>query len=240
MPIATTTNVALTRDECRRADQFAIDGLKIPGVVLMENAGRSCAEKILALSAGTDVDAGSGVVVCCGGGNNGGDGFVIARHLYIAGVEVKVLLFSAPESYRGDARINLRVIEKLRIPIIQFDTRWLPEKFNQHLMRVGRQQTGWLVDAMLGTGATGELREPFDRVVPLINQLPLKRMAIDIPTGMDCDTGEVCPTAVKADLTCSFISRKVGFANKKTASYLGHVSVIGIGAPDEIIPRPTS
>lgn len=234
MPNATPTKIALTRNECRRADQFAIEHLKIPGVVLMENAGRSCAEKLLALGA----DA--GVVVCCGGGNNGGDGFVMARHLYIAGIPVRILLFSRPAHYRGDARINLRIIERLRIPIVQFDADWPTEKMIERFSRVGRQPAGWLVDAILGTGAAGELREPLDQVVPLINQLSLKRMAIDIPTGMDCDTGDVCPTAVKADVTCTFIARKAGFANKNSASYLGHVSVIGIGAPDEIIPRPAT
>jgi NAD(P)H-hydrate epimerase len=234
MPIAATTDVALTREECRRADQFAIDRLKIPGIVLMENAGRSCAEKLLALGADP------GVVICCGGGNNGGDGFVMARHLYIAGIRVKILLFSPPEQYRNDARINLRIVEPLRIPIVQFDARWTTTKINQQLSRVGRHTNGWLVDAILGTGAIGDLREPLDRVVPMINQLPLKRLAIDIPTGMDCDTGDVCPTAVRADVTCTFIARKAGFANKNAASYLGHVSVIGIGAPAEIIPRPTT
>ena len=93
---------------------------------------------------------------------------------------------------------------------------------------------------MLGTGAAGTLREPFDRVVPIINQLPLKRMSIDIPTGMDCDTGDVHPEAVVADVTCTFIAHKVGFKNKNAARYLGHVAVIGIGAPDEILPRSES
>ena len=228
MSIPTNIKDVLTREECRRADEFAIERLKIPGVVLMENAGRSCAEKLLALGVGT------GVVICCGGGNNGGDGFVMARHLHISRTPVKVLLFSPPEQYRGDARTNLRIIERLRIPIVQIDAKWPTETMIARFSSVGRKTSSWLVDAMLGTGATGQLREPLDRVVPLINQLSLKRMAIDIPTGMDCDTGEVCPTAVRADVTCSFIARKVGFTNEKTRPYLGHVTVIGIGAPNEI------
>ena len=232
MPNPTINKDELTREECRRADQFAIERLKIPGVVLMENAGRSCAEKLLALGAEP------AVVICCGGGNNGGDGFVIARHLHIAGIPVKILLFSPPEHYRDDAHINLRIIERLRIPIVQFDNDWPTQTLADQFTRVGRKVAGWLVDAMLGTGASGALREPFDRVVPVINQLPLKRLSIDIPTGMDCDTGDVNPVAVMADVTCTFIARKAGFENKYAAQFLGHIWVIGIGAPAEILPRP--
>ncbi len=231
MPNARKSRVVLSREQCRQADRFAIESLNIPGLVLMENAGRSCADQLLALGAG------EGVVICCGAGNNGGDGFVIARHLYIARVPIKILIFSSPDRYRDDALINLRIIQSLPIPIIEFDSDWPAEIVGQQLSRIGGHRASWLVDAILGTGATGQLREPLDRVVPIINQLPLKRMAIDIPTGMDCDTGEVCPTAVKSDVTCTFIASKTGFANKQAEDYLGHVRVIGIGAPDEMLAQ---
>ncbi len=201
----------------------------IPGIVLMENAGRGCAEKLMSLGAA------KGAVICCGGGNNGGDGFVIARQLYNRGIVSKVILFSRPEDYGGDARINLNIIERLPIPIVQFDPEWKDESIIQHLTTIGREKAAWIVDAMLGTGAVGELRSPFDRLIPLMNELPIKRMAIDIPTGMDCDTGMVQPTAFQADITCTFIDFKRGFANPDAANYLGHVSVVGIGAPRDII-----
>ncbi len=215
--------VWLSRQQCREADRFAIERLGIPGIVLMENAGAACADRLISLGPG------DGVVICCGGGNNGGDGFVIARHLYNAGVNCKVILFSAPEQYRGDAEINLRIIEKLGLPIVQFDTAWSNDSLAEQLSTVGRDSATWIVDAMLGTGATGALRAPFDRVVPVINQLPMKRMAIDVPTGMDADTGAVNPTAVRADITCTFIASKLGFQNKAAWSVLGHITVVGIG-----------
>ncbi len=106
-----------------------------------------------------------------------------------------------------------------------------------HLTTVGRNNAHWIVDAILGTGATGELRPPLTRLVELINVAvnkdgKLHRMAIDVPTGLDCDTGRVQSVAVKADVTCTFINQKVGFSSADAAPFLGHISVIGIGAPD--------
>jgi NAD(P)H-hydrate epimerase len=216
----------LSRQQSREADHFAIHGLKIPGILLMENAGRGCAEWLLSLGCG------NGVVIACGAGNNGGDGFVIARHLFNANVRTKVVLLAAPESYRGDARANLRIVERLDIPVIEFDQRWDDIQLHQQLTKIERVNASWIVDAILGTGATGCLRDPLERVVRAINRASRKRMAIDCPTGMDCDTGEVNPTAVRADVTCTMIDRKLGFANSSAAEFLGHVTVVGIGAPN--------
>ena len=215
----------LSRQQSREADHFAIHRLRIPGILLMENAGRGCAEWLLS------VGAEDGVVIACGAGNNGGDGFVIARHLFNAGIRTKVVLFAAPEIYRGDARTNLRIVERLDIPVIEFDQRWDDARLNKHLTRIDRVDASWIVDAILGTGATGRLRQPLDRVVRAINLASRKRLAIDCPTGMDCDSGDVNPTAVRADVTCTMIDRKIGFANPAAAEFLGHVTVVGIGAP---------
>src|SRR5215212_7148299 len=100
----------LTRDQVRRVDAIAIERYGLPGVVLMENAGRGAADLLRSLGANR-------VTICCGRGNNGGDGFVIARHLQIAGREVKLLLFADPATLRGDAAINFGVIEKAGIPL---------------------------------------------------------------------------------------------------------------------------
>ncbi len=242
----------ITREQSRNADQFAIKRLGIPGIVLMENAGRSCAEKLLAFRKSEFSEVGNfhpsrnfGVIVCCGGGNNGGDGFVIARHLHNAHCPVKVLLCRPPEQYQGDAAINLRIIERMPIQVVQFDPDWHDEQIAFHLTTVNRSKASWIVDAILGTGATGELRPQIRRLVESINSavIPtadegdgvhrhrIHRMAIDIPTGLDCDTGSIDSVAVKADVTCTFIDRKIGFESAVAQSCLGHVSVIGIGAP---------
>lgn len=191
----------------------------------MENAGRGCVEILVTLNC-------RHAVIACGPGNNGGDGFVIARHLSIAGIPSKVILFAEPESYRGDAAINLRIIERMPIPITVFDNGIADDEAATLFNRVGRDDADWLVDAMLGTGATPPLRSPYDRVIPLMNSLTLNRMAIDIPTGLDADEGTVDPSVFEADVTCTFIANKPGFRSEKAKSCLGHVSVIGIGAPD--------
>jgi NAD(P)H-hydrate epimerase len=213
----------LNREQSRAADRFAIEHLGIPGIVLMENAGRGCAEFLL------EIGAARGVVICCGGGNNGGDGFVIARHLLGAGVPVKVILFSPPKNHLGDAAVNLRIIERLPLEIVQFEAEWSDERLSHHLNRIGRTVASWVVDALLGTGATGSLREPLNRVVRMINEASVKRMSVDIPTGLDCDTGIASPPAVKADVTCTFIAAKSGFQNKEAWQYLGHQQVVSIG-----------
>src|ERR1700722_13603308 len=104
----------LSRDEARALDRRAIEEIGIPGVVLMENAGRGCADLLRGLGIGGQVD------VCCGKGNNGGGGFFIARHLDNAGVDVRVLLFAAPDSLTGDAAVNYRILAQSGPPITLF------------------------------------------------------------------------------------------------------------------------
>ena len=144
----------LSQEQCRIADRRAIENLGIPAVVLMENAGRSCAETLMALGTG------DGVVVCCGPGNNGGDGFVIARHLFNVGVKVSVILFACPEKYSGAAAVNLRIIERLKMRIVELDYDWDSATASEKFARLGRYSATWIVDAILGTGTAGPLRPP--------------------------------------------------------------------------------
>src|SRR5207302_5011864 len=133
-----------TRAEVREIDRRAIEEFGVPGVVLMENAGRGAAGVLLSLGIGGPV------LICCGKGNNGGDGFVIARHLDNRGVGVRVLLFARPEELTGDAAINFRIIERSGLPIvIQPDPAALAGEL---------APTAWVVDALFGTGLTGGVR----------------------------------------------------------------------------------
>src|SRR5206468_4557109 len=102
----------LTRDEVRQVDRRAIEEFGVPGVVLMENAGRGAAEVLLSLGVRGPV------VICCGKGNNGGDGFVIARHLDLHAVPVRLLLFARPEELTGDAAVNCQIIAKSGLPLV--------------------------------------------------------------------------------------------------------------------------
>lgn len=218
----------LTRSQVRRVDQIAIGQYGIPGIVLMENAGRGCVEQIIKRGCQGPV------AICCGPGNNGGDGFVIARHLNNRGIEVKILLAGESGKYCGDAGTNLNIIQKMGLSIT-----CLPELSFAHwqneLEFVQTRPTEWLVDALLGTGATGPLRPPIDELVKIMNRIPACMMAVDLPTGMDCDTGYCQDPTIRADVTYTFVARKPAFAMNATIAQHGEIEVIDIGVPPMVI-----
>jgi NAD(P)H-hydrate epimerase len=219
----------LNRSQVRTVDAIAIEEFGIPGIVLMENAGRGCVDVLL------DCDVKGPAVILCGPGNNGGDGFVIARHLKNLGLNLQVVLFGDPEKISGDARINLEIVQKMEIPISYIQPIWLDEEFQAAISSVDAEPTEWIIDALLGTGATGAVRAPMDQAIRLANELPVKRMAIDIPTGVDCDLGTIENVAFKSDITCTFVAGKPGLFVKSSAAYVGEVRVIDIGVPRRAI-----
>lgn len=210
---------------------MAIEELGIPSLNLMENAGRGCADAILHL------DIGGGVVVLCGRGNNGGDGFVIARHLQSKGRTVSVILMGKSENVSGDALVNLQRLAKTKVDVIELPLDALAEQIQKQLSIVDGIPTSIIVDAMLGTGATGPLRPPYDRVVEIANAMDAKRVAVDLPSGFDGDTGLVVNEAFRADLTCTFIARKTGMTTANGHRYCGEVQLIDIGLPEEALTR---
>src|SRR5262249_4276859 len=151
--------IFLSRDEVRAFDRRAIEEFGVPGVVLMENAGRGAAELLRALGV-----AGR-VVICCGKGNNGGDGFVIARHLDNWHIPVRVLLFARPEDLSGDAAINYHITARIGLPITVLAENQLDEAVLRHELAAAE----WIVDALFGTGLSGPVRPPFDAVIAAIN-----------------------------------------------------------------------
>ncbi len=207
----------LTRDQVRRVDQIAIEQYAIPGIVLMENAGRGAAEVI-------DRVAGNGrITILCGAGNNGGDGYVIARHLQLLGRSVEIVSLVDPESLSGDAATNATIATKAGIKITRVSAR---DQIDQAL-----ENSGTVVDAMLGTGAKGSPRGLFADAVQSANDMPSMRIAIDLPTGFDCDSGVANEPTFRADHTITFVSRKVGFEKENADAYVGVVTEIGIGVP---------
>jgi NAD(P)H-hydrate epimerase len=209
----------LTRAQARALDDRAIHELGIPSIVLMENAGRGMAELLLKLGVARPV------VICCGKGNNGGDGFVIARHLGIAGITVRVLLFADPASLTGDAAINHAILVKsgqaieVMLPLDE--------------ERLGNAFAGadWIVDALFGTGLEGPVRPPFDRVIEIINASPARVLAVDIPSGLDCDTGRPMGATVQAEHTATVMANKVGFVAPEARRWVGEVHVTDLGVP---------
>jgi hydroxyethylthiazole kinase-like uncharacterized protein yjeF len=214
----------MSRDEVRQVDRWAIEQVGVPGVVLMENAGRSCAELIREKLGGV---ASPCVCLFCGGGNNGGDGYVIARHLRNTGVETRVVVCGSREKITGDARINLDILERMGQAI-----EWLnpaDSKAADHGRRVAGD-AHVIVDALFGTGLQGELRSEYRVIVETINALGIPILAVDIPSGLDCDTGKPLGAAIRATWTVTFVAVKKGFAaDPQSRDYTGQVYVASIG-----------
>jgi NAD(P)H-hydrate epimerase len=196
----------------------------LPGIVLMENAGRGVAEVLKGLGAAGPV------AICCGKGNNGGDGFVIARHLDLAGIAVKVLLWADAAELAGDAGTNYRVAARGGLPIVEFGQGHDPQRLTGELARAE-----WIVDALLGTGARGEPRPPLGAVIDQLNASGVPILAVDVPSGLDCDTGVPARHAIRARHTCTFVAAKPGFLVPGAAAYTGRVHVVGIGVPRKVL-----
>ena len=217
---------ALTREQIRRVDQIAIDEFGIPGLILMENAGRGIAEVML-----REGIAGR-VVIACGKGNNAGDGLVLARQLNARGVETMVLLFSPPKSFKGDAAANWLMHSKLGLPAVDLSKVASAAEIEPHLT-----PAGWLVVALLGTGAKGSPSSPLSCAIEALNRTSARRLAIDLPSGLDCDTGVPAEPAFRATVTCTLVAPKVGFDAATARPYIGRVEVVNLGIPRELIER---
>ncbi len=228
---------ALTRDQCREIDRRATADYGIPSIVLMENAGRGCTDVLERL--GID----GPVVILCGKGNNAGDGFVIARHLEIRGHTCRVLLLCPPYELRGDAATNFAILQKTGVPIVEVGAA------SQVALDPGPPRLGgptseltthahdatWLIDALLGTGATGDPRPPFDTAIDWMNAHPARKLAVDVPSGLDCDTGEPSAHTVRADLTCTLTAMKIGFTQPAAKEFTGTIHICDIGLPPQLI-----
>ncbi len=215
---------SLTVKQVREIDRLAAEQIGLPGIVLMENAGRSCALALLAHGCRGPV------VICCGKGNNGGDGLVIARHLEATGVPVHVLLFADPATLKGDALANYQVAERSQIPITVLGANTTAAEIDQHLAGAA-----WLVDALLGTGAKGIPQPPISLAIERMNASTAATFAVDLPSGLDADTGEPGQPTIVADLTCTFVARKTGFDNPRAQAYLGTIEVAEIGVPRKLL-----
>jgi NAD(P)H-hydrate epimerase len=228
----------LTRQQVRELDRRAIQEYGMSGLVLMENAGRGVADVICQLigqppalpgvsRAAIDAPV---VTIVCGKGNNGGDGFVIARHLDMFGLAVRIVLLGNPEELTGDAAANFSIIRNagLSIEIVAapLDT-----------VRFDAAITGsvWLIDAILGTGAVGEPRSPYAEAIDRMNASGLPIMAVDVPSGLDCDTGAPAQHTIRAAHTCTFVASKPGFSVERAKPYVGHLHVLDIGAPRRLL-----
>jgi NAD(P)H-hydrate epimerase len=197
------------------AEYFGISRLQ-----LMENAGRN-----IALEVASRFRPEKSIAVFCGLGGNGGDGFVAARHLSAMGFKVTVVLAGKTEEIADNAALeNRKPLQALKetIPVHEVHDSTLAPDITADIV----------IDALLGTGTKGNLRSPISQLVARINSMNAFRVAVDVPTGIDSDTGEILGSAVRANLTITFHKRKPGF--EKAQEYVGETVVKDIGIPKEL------
>ena len=217
-----------TRHQSRLVDQLAI-AAGTPGIELMENAALGCVHLLLHANPRS-------VVICAGTGNNGGDGFAMAKLLQLHQVQTNLILVGEKSSIIGDAAMTLQRLDDL--PILEINASSSAEQLDTAAdLIIGSQEGEWIIDAMLGTGATGDPRSPCNEIISYMNVSKALVMAIDVPSGLDCDTGKPGSPTVNADITCTFVTQKIGFLASESKSHLGEVGVIDIGVSEEIIKQ---
>lgn len=213
---------SFSRREIREVDRRAIDDYGLPGLVLMENAGRSATELLV-----DQLQATGRVVIVCGKGNNAGDGFVMARHLANRGLRVEILLASPVEKLSGDAAVFSQVL--LRAGTIMHDlSAATSADWRAALMKASPT---WIVDALLGTGLAGPAQGPMAAAIEGINATEIPVFAVDLPSGFDCDSGVPAGLCIRAKHTGTFVARKIGFDNPDSVQWTGNVHVLDIGLP---------
>jgi NAD(P)H-hydrate epimerase len=216
--------LVMSRNEVRAFDSWAIHTLGVPGVVLMENAGRSCAELVKEKLGSV---AGPKVCIFCGTGNNGGDGFVIARHLSNSGLRATVVICGDRNKIKGDAKTNLDILQRVgqQVQKLELEGGDIPGQ-----VQVFAADADMIVDALFGTGLSGQLDGKYRQLMESINSQRCPIVAVDIPSGLDCDTGEPLGAAIKATCTVTFGAVKKGFTLPGSASdYTGEIFVASIG-----------
>lgn len=192
----------------------------------MENAGAGAARIIAELPRDRFPEP---FTILCGPGNNGGDGFVIARHLHNRGLDVRIWVAPGTEFRSGsDAAVNFLIVRKMQLRLVEpgpAGSPWLPE---------GLLSEGTLVDALFGTGLSRSLEGGFLAVVREMNSSGRPIVAVDIPSGLDADTGKILGSAVKAERTITFAAEKTGFHLREGPAHCGQVDVVDIGIPREL------
>lgn len=220
----------VTAEQMRALDRRAIEERGLPSLTLMENAGRAVAQAAYRMTQGCPPDR--PIAVLCGRGSNGGDGFVAARHLADMGRTVQVLLAAARGDVSGDAKENLARLEALGITPVEVAG---PEAAGRAC-----QQAALVVDALLGTGLAGKVRGLPGQLIEAVNASGRPVLAVDIPSGLDADSGEPLGMAVRADETVTMGLPKLGLFLDPGVDYSGRVTVADIGLPSDLVANAES
>ena len=211
----------------READRQTIDDVGLPSIVLMENAGR---QAVAAMEAAFEDLATSKVGVLCGRGNNGGDGFVVARTLAQRGIEAMVFLLGSVADVRGDARINLEILGRVGLTVVEITT---AQEWELHFSEIS--ECDLIVDAIVGTGFHGPLTGLLETVVADVNGLGVPVVAIDLPTGVSADSHELEGEAIEATMTVTLAAPKIPLILPPADAYGGDLVIADIGIPGAVI-----
>jgi NAD(P)H-hydrate epimerase len=212
--------VRLTRAQVREIDRLAVEKYHMPSIVLMENAARSAADVAI-----TMLPPNGRALILCGGGNNGGDGLAVARHLHNRGVSLDIILVFQKD-LTGDAAINLRIVQTMGLNVFSM---------YDYLKVTEMPHADLLIDAVFGTGLSRPATGDAAVALEAINNSRVPVLAIDLPSGMDCDTGRPLGPCIRATKTITFVAEKSGFANPESKHYTGDIIVGDIGCPRELI-----
>jgi ADP-dependent NAD(P)H-hydrate dehydratase / NAD(P)H-hydrate epimerase len=217
----------LNAQQMREADRRAIEEIGIPSAVLMENAGR---QVVAAMEASFDELRASRVAVLCGRGSNGGDGFVVARTLTLRGIESAVFLLGEIGDVRGDARINLEILGRLGVTVVEVPD---AQAWELHFSEIS--QYDLIVDAIFGTGFRGPVTGMIETVIADVNNTAIPVIAIDLPTGLSADVAEVEGEAIQASMTVTLAAPKIPLVLPPGESRAGDLVIADIGIPSHVI-----
>ncbi|MCP4373732.1 MAG: NAD(P)H-hydrate dehydratase [Deltaproteobacteria bacterium] len=216
----------VTASEMQEMDRQTIESFGIPGRVLMENAGLG-ATRVLSDQFDDIINKKVGVIA--GRGNNGGDGFVIARYLAQKGSDVTVYLFAERARIKGDAAANLKLLFPLNVPVVE-----MPDEQSFLAHKTGMLHKEIWIDALLGTGLKSDVKGYFKEIIDFINDLSKPVFSVDIPSGLNSDSGQVCGACIRAQATATFAFAKTGHMLFPGAEHTGYLEIIDIGIPDHI------
>lgn len=215
----------VTAAEIRQIDECATRDYEIPGLLLMENAGRSISEVVFRHYRPCKV------LIFAGKGNNGGDGFVVARHLVNRGFSVQVVLLEDPSGLKSDSLVNFKILCKMKIPVAVM-VEASEDELHRHV-----QDADLVVDAIFGVGLRRSVSGVFESAIRAINRGPKQVVSVDIPSGLDADTGHVVGVAVRATKTVTLALPKRGLFEGDGPRFSGEIEIVDIGLPREML-RP--
>jgi NAD(P)H-hydrate epimerase len=219
IPSSINQTLLFSRESLREIDSCSVNQYNIPSIVLMENAARGASDIIID---SIKDDMKNNIVILCGSGNNGGDGYAVARHLVNGGCCVSILQLGEPKS--EDARTNATVCAVMGIPMEP----WTHDAC---------YKASLFIDAMFGTGLDRDVEGIYEKAINSCNSLSTPCISLDIPSGMDCDTGRTLGCCIKAWITISFVGMKVGFLCETANKYLGKVEFTDIGCPQTLLQQ---